>query len=140
MALTDCLECGCQVSDAASACPNCGCPIAPHPSTSATISPSNPCPFCKEELKAGATTCGTCWAKWGYYAFGSTFERRTVVTNGVYVPAGMILVSLILGAIYPGPSWIVLGLLSLIALVTLWNASIALMRGPRWWASREVGQ
>jgi uncharacterized OB-fold protein len=28
MALTDCKECGRQVSDKAAACPSCGCPIA----------------------------------------------------------------------------------------------------------------
>jgi hypothetical protein len=40
LALLNCVDCGKQVSDKASACPNCGCPIAETPSAGAGKNPA----------------------------------------------------------------------------------------------------
>ncbi|CAN0242032.1 unnamed protein product [Ectocarpus fasciculatus] len=138
MALINCSECGQQVSDQASACPACGCPISARPAPPGSEGPADVCPFCKNELGPGATTCGSCRAKQGYYAFGAVYSRRQVMVNGVYVPIGLIAVSVLLGAMFPGPAWGGLGLLLLIALVALAKAGWAIHVGPKWWASREL--
>ena len=52
MAITQCSECGGQVSTSATACPHCGCPLEPQIT----------CRLCGEELAASLVACPVCGA------------------------------------------------------------------------------
>lgn len=59
MALIECAECGRQLSDQASSCPNCGHPIA-RAEEALDSAATKPCPKCAERVKEGATVCKHC--------------------------------------------------------------------------------
>ena len=54
MALFDCPECGGKVSDKASLCPHCGCPVEQPQNKSKT------CPECGQEVDASVMVCPNC--------------------------------------------------------------------------------
>lgn len=55
MALIKCSECGGKVSDKASSCPHCGCPVDPAPSSEFSY-----CPYCGKRNRATNSYCATC--------------------------------------------------------------------------------
>jgi len=55
MAITQCSECGGQVSTSATVCPHCGCPLEPQIT----------CRLCGEELAASLVACPACGSEWG---------------------------------------------------------------------------
>lgn len=61
MALVNCIECGREISDKASACPHCGCPVE---AAKAPIDPGYPefvnCRDCKKEYPFAAAFCPAC--------------------------------------------------------------------------------
>lgn len=64
MALINCLECGKQISDKATVCPHCGCPIASRVK----------CPECSTMVKDTATSCPNC----GYPLSGKKNKPKSV--------------------------------------------------------------
>lgn len=64
MALIKCVECGNQISDKSSSCPNCGCPTS---ESLKQIEKENhkenlmyKCPICQKEFKDGTLKCDLC--------------------------------------------------------------------------------
>lgn len=88
MALIECPECGNQVSDKASACPHCGCPI------SISNSSQIECPNCGMAIDSSCEECPICGyllkQTVGVYQHSTTIvheeERREIVKENPYEP------------------------------------------------------
>ena len=120
MALIECKECGNQISDTAASCPKCGATVP------RTIGPDEEqCPHCMTVVKSTATTCPNCRAKKGYIYSGrdGVFGKVGTILWGIVVPLALIVV-------FPYIAIISIPL-------ALWSI-FALVRGPRWYASRHA--
>lgn len=82
MALIKCIECGKDVSDKATACPNCGCPITESIKEIQLEKDKNKdklffsCPICKKQFPNGTLKCDLC----GYDVIPQPIQRN-ISTN-----------------------------------------------------------
>lgn len=84
MSLIQCIECGNKVSDKASTCPHCGCPVSE--SLNTLIKKSNKdkvfykCPLCGAPYEKGDIKCSIC----GYTSIMDQKENKTLKPHCPY--------------------------------------------------------
>lgn len=127
MALINCKDCNKEVSDSATACPNCGSPIERKIQNG-----EEQCPFCSNILPDDAMVCTGCNAMKGYtYNRGNVYGKGQTIFFGIILPLFLSMFGFMFGE--------TIG--SIVVLVVLFVVGMSIKRlitGPIWWRTTNV--